>query len=381
MVTEAAGLPVAAGPDKGTIDGGLAIDRGAVHVGRTGPGGDVGGWQGDGPEQAIRKSGDGSAGIVTFRAAPYVDPEHPPAIRPPDQVGTMRWACGEPPARRPGRSTGQVALRLDAPIGGAWQVAAMCNWLTTPAGPRLRGVETHSPLIQREDATLGIVVSPNTEHPDRVDVALWVNRATSGDFYQPVETQIVVRQARDGGTGLVRLRHLAINPASEVRISDDVTDVSGVVSWTCPPPPVAGPLDDGNPAGEEPELRPGRARITFTPEVGAPAEGPITCTIDRSNAPTLQVRELRGSIPALGGRFELLSNGSRVILGLVGADGQPAGEYVGDALRFSDDPTQPDLELVVSPIEFEPTDPRYVPLGGPDGPRSVRLEIDYSCQL
>ncbi|MBA2381202.1 MAG: hypothetical protein H0V73_03745 [Chloroflexi bacterium] len=196
-----------------------------------------------------------------------------------------------------------------------------------------------------------------------------------------MEPQIVVRQARDGSTGLVRLRHLAINPGSEVRISDDVTDVSGVVSWSCPPPPVPGPLDDRHAAGNEPELRPGRARLTFTPAVGAPVEGPITCTIDRSNAPTLQVRELRGSIAAGGGHYELLSDGAHVVLGLVGPDGQPAGEYVGDIGRISDDPTEPNLELVVSPIEFEPTDPHYVPLGGPDGPRSIRLQIEYSCQL
>lgn len=380
-VRDVSGLPLADAAGM-VIDGGIALDEPSVALSLSpNPGAGVTTFGSRQGELVLDSVAAGRRGAASIRLRLSFSSEDPPVAQAPDRVGTIRWVCGEPPPHRPGRSTGQVALRLDAPIGGTWQVQAMCNWVTTPTGSRLGAVETYPPLIRYKEALIGILVGPNTERPDRVDVALWVDRTIAGDSYQPGETQIVVRQARDGSTGLVRLRHLEIDPSSEVRIADDVTDVSGVVSWTCPPPPVPGPLDDGGPAGEEPELRPGRARIMFTPEVGPPAEGPITCVIDRSNAPTLAVRELRGSIPAFGGRYELFSNGPRVVLGLVGPDGQPAGEYVGDALRFSDDPTKPDLALVVSPIEFEPTDPRYVPLGGPDGPRSLRLEIDYSCPV
>jgi hypothetical protein len=54
---------------------------------------------------------------------------------------------------------------------------------------------------------------------------------------------------------------------------------------------------------------------------------------------------------------------------------------LGTVLRYGDDATRADLEMVFDEIAFEPTDPHDVPLGGPDGPRTLRLEIQYTCDL
>jgi hypothetical protein len=380
-VRDISGVPLDDGSGM-TIDGGIALlEKPSVVLSVSPNQVDVQSFDTSRGDLLLDSADAGRRGAAAVRLGLFVNSDQPPAIPAPDRVGTIRWACGAAPPNRPGRSTGQVTLRLDEPIGKVWQVPAMCNWTTTPAGARLTGVETHAPAIEYDGALVAILVGPNPGHPERVDLSLWVDRTTAGDFYRPAASQIVVRQARDGSTGLVRIRHLTIDETAEVRIADGVTDVSGIVSWTCPPPPVAGPVGDPFAGGEEPELRAGTATILLDPAVAAPAEGAITCTIDRSNAPTLQVRQLRGSIPAGGGRYDLLFDGGSVVLALIGPDGQPAGEYTGQVLRISDDPTLPSLELAVSPIVFEPTDPRYVPLGGPDGPRELRLQIDYSCPL
>ncbi|MBA2381181.1 MAG: hypothetical protein H0V73_03640, partial [Chloroflexi bacterium] len=94
-VTETSGLPVAIEGGDGKMDGGLSLERGEVYLSRTGLAGDVAAWHGGPAGQLIQSSGDGSAGVARFRVAALADSERPPAVRPPDQVGTIRWACGE----------------------------------------------------------------------------------------------------------------------------------------------------------------------------------------------------------------------------------------------------------------------------------------------
>jgi hypothetical protein len=378
-VREVVGLPLDDGNAE-KVDGGVSLDQARVYLGLTSSTGDVLGFEGGQGRQQIDAATDGRAGAALFRLAAVTDPEHPPAVRPADRVGSMRWACGDPPPPRPGRATGRVTLRLDDPVAGEWHVPGSCNWVTTPKGARLGRVETNPPAIQRDGAKLAIIVGPSLENPDQAEVSLWVDRGTDGDFYQSGDGSIAVRQDRDGHSGLLRIRHLTIDPSSPARIAPGVTDVSGVVSWTCPPPAVPGPPDEPVPPGEVSESHPGHATINLDPAVIGAIRGDVTCTVDRSGS-YARVDGLRGSFAMAGGRIELRSDMGTVLFAVIGADGQPAGEYTGQIREVSDDASLAALALGVDDLRFEATDPRYVPLGGPDASRSLSLQLDYTCDL
>jgi hypothetical protein len=380
-VREVVGLPVDDG-NLEKVDGGVTLDANStkVYLGLTSSTGDVLGFEGGEGREQVDAAADGRAGAALFHLAAVTDPEHPPAIRPADRVGSMRWACGDPPPPRPGRATGRVTLRLDDPVGAAWQVAGMCNWVTTPTGARLQRVESNPPAIQRDGAKLAIIVGPDLEDPDRAEVSLWVDRGTDGDFYQTTDGSVAVRQAHDGASGLIRIRHLTIDPSSPARIAPDVTDVSGVVAWSCPPPAVAGPADEPVPPGEVSEPHSGHATINLDPPVVGAIGGDVTCTVDRSGS-YARVDGLRGSFAVAGGRIELRSDTGSVLVAVIGADGQPAGEYTGQVRESSDDAALPALTLLVTELSFEPVDPQYVPLGGPGASRTLRLTLDYTCDI
>ena len=96
-VRDATGLPVAVA-GSGSIDGALALDRRVVSIGRTLLSGEVGSWEARlGPDD-LRRFDHGRRGIARFVADALTDPEHPPAVRPPDVVGLIRWSCLEPVA-------------------------------------------------------------------------------------------------------------------------------------------------------------------------------------------------------------------------------------------------------------------------------------------
>jgi hypothetical protein len=384
-VTEAAGLPVDAGPGAGTIDGGLAIDRGEAYLSRTGPGGDrAGSWQGGGPAQAILASVDGSAGLVKFRVAPIVDPEHPPAVRPPDQVGTIRWACGDPPAHRPGRSTGTVDLHLDQPIDRTFRVAASCDWVSTQRGSRLLRVNTYPPDLTLNDRFVGVEISTDQ---DPLAVSIWVDEHDQGASYQAQGTDAIVSVTMDpsAAAGSARIRRVAIDEGSTVRLAPGLTTLSGIVGWRCPRPVVAGPQAGAGqlpPVGAEGEqIVPGRATLTFTPGIVGPLDGAFTCVLDASDPAYLRVSDLTGTFEGDGRRIDFRSNGGDVLLALTTGDGTPHGEYDGAIQRIGDRADVGPLLLDVPVLSFEPTDPRYIPLGGPEGPRQLALHVDYTCDL
>ena len=108
--------------------------------------------------------------------------------------------------------------------------------------------------------------------------------------------------------------------------------------------------------------------------------GIVTCTIDRSGADP-RVERLSGTFGVAGGRLELRSEGGWVLLAVIGVDGQQAGEYTGQIREISDDASLAALMLRVDDLRFEPTDPRYRPLGGPEASRTLGLRLDYTCDL
>ena len=94
-VREAAGLPIQLAA--GSVDGGIALDRGEVYLASTAIDGAVGSYTSGHLGPRIQAELDGTSGVARFLAAASLDREHPPAIRPADLVGTIRWECGAPP--------------------------------------------------------------------------------------------------------------------------------------------------------------------------------------------------------------------------------------------------------------------------------------------
>jgi hypothetical protein len=95
-VREASGLPVQIGGTDSTVDGGIAIDRGEVYLSSNDPR-MIASWQGEPSDMQAVVGVAGRSGTVAFRIPAIVDPEHPPAVRPPEAAGVISWLCGGPP--------------------------------------------------------------------------------------------------------------------------------------------------------------------------------------------------------------------------------------------------------------------------------------------
>jgi hypothetical protein len=205
--------------------------------------------------------------------------------------------------------------------------------------------------------------------------------ADSGD-YQSVGNLFSTAQSPDGATGVLRLRHLTVEAESSAKFGPNVNEIGGVVRWSCPPPAVEGPA---NPDAREPEppvfAVPGRAQLSFSPAVVNPIGMAITCTLDQGDPNYVRVATVEGQAAVGGGTMRLRSDSGAVLLALVGGDGLPAGEYMGNAIEIGDEVTVPGLSIRVDDLTWDTEDPRYVRLGGPGAPRAVELRIDYACDI
>ena len=97
-VDEVQGLPVPVGG--GTIDGGVALREPTVYLSTTSTDGTINSYDSaSGPQavNAVNAVDGGRTGVARFVVGPIVDPEHPPAVRPPNVVGVLRWQCGQRP--------------------------------------------------------------------------------------------------------------------------------------------------------------------------------------------------------------------------------------------------------------------------------------------
>lgn len=379
MVREVAGLQIAAGLEK--LDGGVALDRAAVFLSRTPANSDIVSYESSDPSQIIEPADGGRTGAARFRLEAFVDPEHPPAVRPPSQAGTLRWTCGPAPAPRPGRSTGQATLRLDAPVGLSWDVPVACSWWSSPAGGILRSFETVTP-IPVGDLHVSFRFDPDIANPDIATAGINVSTDVDSGDYQSSGSLISTAQSPDGATGVLRLRHMSVAPESNAKFGPNVNEIGGVIRWSCPPPAVQGPPDPdvGRPVDPLVEV-PGRAQLDFSPAVVNPLGMAITCALDLNDPGYVRVALIDGRAALGGGTVLLHSDAGAVRLALIGGDALPAGEYRGNAFEMGDDVIMPGLYLRVEDLTWDTDDPRYVPLGGAAAPRAVGLRIDYACDI
>jgi hypothetical protein len=383
-VLEVNGLPVDVGG--GTkIDGSVQIRQPQAHVALTSANGDVTSYVDHGHRSRVEPANGGTSGAAAFALDQYVDPEHPPALKPPGVSGTIRWACGQPPAPRPGRAVGAVQLQLDVPVGHAWQVATRCDWVSTAAGPRVVNVETSPPDIDFNDRFVGVQVEMSGDAPT---VAIWIDEHDQGGSYASTAPEFVIPLAiaGDGSSGQVRIRHLPMDSGVTVAIVPGADEVSGIVSWTCRPPAAPGPKGQPRPA-PGPAADPGmlvvsgHATVTVDPPVTGPIDTPVTCLIDTSDPAYLRVAELTATFGADGRTVRLSSDGGRILLILISQDGSPHGEYIGQITRIGDQADRGPLVVGAPEVAFEPIDPRYVPFDGPSGPRTIGVQIDYACDV
>jgi hypothetical protein len=98
-VDEVQGLPVPVGG--GTVDGGVALRQAATYLSTTSTDGTINSYDSTSGPQAVNEVNavdGGRSGAARFVLGPILDPEHPPAVRPTNIVGVLRWQCGAPPA-------------------------------------------------------------------------------------------------------------------------------------------------------------------------------------------------------------------------------------------------------------------------------------------
>ena len=365
----------------GKLEGSFDLDRGEAFVGGTTASGEVGTWSSEAIQPAIEASDDGLTGAAGIHVEPWLDPENPPAVRPSDVDGTIAWACGPAPAPRGGRSTGQLTVRLDAPVSVTKVVRASCSWLVGDAGPYMDSLQVDQDLFRVGNNPVSISINPDNEHPDRAMVEVSSTTDTGGALYASNSQLISIAQARDASSGVLRLRHLAIQGNSDERLVPGADELSGVARWSCPPPAVPGETIAGSDPGDPPDEHPGRATVTLDPAVAGPVHGEVTCTYEQGNASYVRLVGLNGSFESIDRRFELRWESGEIVLAVVSLDGMPLGEYVGQVNRIGDDVLRGPLLIEVNDFAFEPTDSIYVPLGGPDAPRSVALSIVITCDV
>ncbi|MDQ3128906.1 MAG: hypothetical protein M3Q66_10720 [Chloroflexota bacterium] len=365
-----------------TLSAGWSVPHGFVSLATLEKGETTTVWSAE-VGQPIDPGINGRAGSTTISLAPAADDHEalPSGVTPPPgpgkATGTIRWSCGEPPAQRPGWAAGQMTLHLDAPINADWTVPAGCTWVVGRTGPRVADVTAVS--LALGDLDLQIALQVNVLFPEAQGSTLTViDRGESGE-YASSGIDIPYRLAPDAASGVIRLRRLVQQPGAAVSIGGGIDTVSGVATWSCPPPATVGQIrDDGGPRLE---LKlPGTATIKFSPAALAPIHGPVTCLVSGEDPAAVTLVGLDGTIPVGTSAVLIHSDLGTLRLALAGPDGLPAGEYQGSLIESRPDLLGGGLGLRAI-VDWEPTDPRYVPIGGAGGSRSLSVDIYVTCDV
>jgi hypothetical protein len=353
---------------------------GAISIGRdTGPEGYRSYATPRSPTIRETSSADGSVGAARFELVDAsVDPAGSPAIEPPVARGTVRWQCGPPPAPRAGLSAGQISLHLDAPIGQDLAFEATCRWISRPAGPEVASLDAVRPDTHG-GVDIGISIEPVPARPERTRATLSVTNGTDGGEYRSGSSVTVAAFVRSGAAGTVRLSRLTAAEELAGRIGPGLAQIDGTVTWTCQPS--AAPGDSMPPDDFADEPTDGLATLTVDPAVVPLIRGRVACYLGEGDPQAVPVSALTGVFEvAGGGRLVLSADAGDVLIGLIGPDGAPAGEYRGQATRFADDALGP-VRIEIDDFAWLPTDPRYVPLGGALAPRTLELTLDVGCDI
>lgn len=336
-----------------------------------------------GVAQPIDPGSNGRAGAMTISLAPTANDHEalPSGVTPPPDpgkaMGTIRWSCGEPPAQRAGWADGRMTLHLDAPINADWTVPAACSWVVGRTDPRVEEVTAVS--LTLGDLDLQIALQLNALFPEAQEATLTViDRGESGDYASSGDN-IPYRLTADAASGVLRLRRLFRQPGAAAALGGGIHTVSGVATWSCGPPAIAGQIrDDGAPPLEL--SLPGTATITFSPAALEPVRGPVTCLVNGEDPAAVTLAGIDGTIPVGSSAVLVHSDMGHLRLAVAGPDGMPAGEYQGTLTDSRPDLLGGGLGLRAI-VDWESTDPRYTPIGGPGGPRSLSVEIDVTCDV
>lgn len=374
------GLKLADG--RGTVSASWSVPGGFVSLVAAEAGGGTTVWSAE-VAQPIDPGNSRRAGATTISLAPVANDHEalPSGVTPPPApgkaTGTIRWSCGEPPAPRPGWATGQMTLHLDAPINADWTVPAVCTWVVGRTGPRVEEVTAVS--LALGDLDLQIALHLNALFPEAQEATLAVlDRGESGEYTSSGDN-VVYRLPPDAASGVLRLRRLFQQPGAAASFGGGIDTVSGVAAWSCLPPDTAGRIRDD--AGPPLELRlPGTATMTFSPAALEPIRGPVTCLVNGEDPATVTLVGLDGTIPVGASAVLVHSDMDTLRLALAGPDGLPAGEYQGSLSESRPDLLGGGLGLKAI-VDWESTDPRYVPIGGPGGSRSLSVEVDVTCDV
>jgi hypothetical protein len=374
-VEQVQGIGVPA-PGGGAVSGGVSIADGGMSFSVDRPTASTG-FQGRAAGASIPAGA--VTGSVSGRLTAFV-PEGESAPPSPAQAATITWACGAPPAQRAGRATGTVDLVLDAPVSLTRRLTAACDWVTTPTGPRVTHLVTDPLELTVDGRRVTVEIDPD-ESP--LSAVVWVDDTMDSTTYEPADHGVVAAiVGADAGHGSARLRRLDAEAGSTVRLRPGLDALSGIVRWTCPPPAVAGIAVGPDDPPVDPDLRrtvPGHARLRFDPAVVPVVEGDVTCTLDDSDPGYLRVARVSGTFQADGRRISFTSEDYAVLL-VLDRGTTPDGEYSGSIARIGDEIGRGDLILDVPALRFEPTDPRYIPLGGPTAERTLAVLVTYSCE-
>jgi hypothetical protein len=159
--------------------------------------------------------------------------------------------------------------------------------------------------------------------------------------------------------------------------TEQTNRISGRMSWSCDDPAVAPDVVGLGGIARRGWDGPADLSIKGFGE----ARGSVTCVFDppAGESEVMSIR-LDGDFELGTERLRLVGQGGPLVLFRFDRAGQVLGEYqlLGAALPPAAKPGLGRHRLDIA-LEFLPTDPSHVPMGGPGGPRRIDATLSYDC--
>ncbi len=297
--------------------------------------------------------------------------------------GVIRWACEAPPEPVAGVSVGRVGLRVDG-VPGEAAAPAECRWATVGGAAMVTSVETSADAMAWPGGDVGLSIHRTAFDPEAnlgisVSVSQTIPPFDSSHYSVGRVDRLDI--ALDFSTGAVRYRRIGDGEAIAVTIDGTAATrlIAGLATWSCAQPP-AKPVADpgGGPPGELRSTRAGRASLVLD----APAvrvDFPVTCGLGPVEDDPQQVQTLAGTFD-LGAEIIRFRASDGIALLRLDASGTFLGEYELEQFFIGQEADRGPYTQAIRNIEFVPTDPRYVPIGGPGGPRTLSATLTWDCR-